>query len=667
MDCMGARSKPKMREKSRRSLLIVGLLPCLLGMGTASGYAQVSKPYVEEALAEHSRDVPSREYQLQEFLLKRIPQLPIPTTPALWTAEEARVRKHVLDDVAYHGWPREWIDAAPKFEEMGIIETSHEYRIHKLRFEVVPGFHSTALLYEPVRITGRVPAILNLLGHEPDGIGVEYEQKRCINFAKRGIIALDLEFIGFGELANPENAHDFASLLNLVGSNALGIFYLSMRRGLDYLSGLQEVDTTRIGVTGLSGGGWQTVMLSALDSRVAVAVEVAGIGSRESNLTHPVDTDEIEEDAPDLMQDEDYPELLALRAPRPTMEIHNGTDSCCFRAPLVKPYIYDQVKPFFQLYGASDNLAWRENLYPGTHNYQLDNRNQAYRFFSAHFQLSLLDGEIYSDDEIRTPQELSVGVPDDNLTFVTLARKLAQQIHHEPAPTDSKARQAWATAEREKLESVVRYQPVSMVRALLVDNDRTFDFRTLSYRSDFSNDLSANGILFREEAAPENAPATIVLDDKGYKAATNIVAQRVDRGKQVLALDLLFNGDQLPNRVSWELLTDSSGARPLGLEAAQLVAIARWLHSTTGQPVEVETDGIRNQVIALTAAAIAPEDFSAVVNRNGMKSLSHLIDTPVPFRSAPELFCLDLYRYFDIDTLAALAAPGKIVALNSLR
>jgi dienelactone hydrolase len=667
MDSAGTRSKPTMREKCRRSLLIAGLLPCLLGMGTVSGLAQVSKPYLEEALAQPSRDVPSRQYQLQEFLLKRIPQLPIPTTPALWSAEEERVRKHVLDDVAYHGWPREWIDAAPKFEEMGIIETSHGYRIHKLRFEVVPGFHSTALLYEPTRIAGRVPAILNLLGHEPDGIGVEYEQKRCINFAKRGIVALDLEFIGFGELANSENAHDFASQLNLVGSNALGIFYLSMRRGLDYLSGLQQVDTARIGVTGLSGGGWQTVMLSALDPRVAVEVEVAGIGSRESNLTHPVDTDEIEEDAPDLMQGEDYPELLALRAPRPTMEIHNGTDSCCFRSPLVKPYIYDQVKPFFQLYGASDNLAWSENLYPGTHNYQLDNRNQAYRFFSAHFKLPLLDGEIYSDDEIRTPQELSVGVPADNLTFVTLARKLAQQIHHEPAPTDSKARQAWAKAEREKLESVIRYAPVSMVRALRVDNDRTFDFRTLSYRFDFSNELSANGILFREEAAPENAPATIVLDDKGHKAATDIVAQHVDRGEQVLALDLFFDGDLLPDRGSWELLTDSSGARPLGLEAAQLVAIASWLHSTTGQPVQVETDGIRNQVIALTAAAIAPGDFSAVVNRNGMKSLSYLIDTPVPFRSAPDLFCLDFYLYFDIDALASLAAPGKIVALNSLR
>jgi dienelactone hydrolase len=663
----GTRKGLNMHKSRWRWLRAFVFLPCIFGMVVTSGHAQVSKPYVEESLAQPSRDVPWREYQLQEFLLKRIPPLPAATTPAAWSAEEERVRQHVLNDIAYHGWPREWVDAAPQFEEVGIIETSHGYRIHKLRFEVVPGFYSTALLYEPAKITGRVPAILNLLGHEPDGIGVEYEQKRCINFAKRGIIALDVEFIGFGELTNPENAHDFASQLNLVGSNALGIFYLSMRRGLDYLNGLPQVDTTRIGVTGLSGGGWQTVMLSALDPRVAVAVEVAGIGSRESNTTHPVDTDEIEEDAPDLMQGEDYPELLALRAPRPTMVIHNATDSCCFRAPMVKPYLYDQVKPFFQLYGMPDNLAWREDLYPGTHNYQLDNRNQAYRFFSAHFKLPILDGEIHSDDEIRTPQELAIGVPADNLTFVTLARKLAQQIHHEAAPADGEARQTWAKAEREKLESVVRYAPVSTVRALRVDNGRAFDFRTLTYRFDFSNELSANGILFREEAAPENAPAVIVLDDKGYKAATDMVAPHVDRGEQVLALDLFFNGDQLPDRGAWELLTDSSGARPLGLEAAQLVAIASWLRFTTGQPVQVETDGIRNQVIALTAAAIAPEDFSAVVNRSGMKSLGYLIDTPVPFRSAPELFCLDLYRYFDIDMLAALAAPGKIVALNSLR
>jgi len=632
-----------------------------------SAHTQISKPYAEGFLAQPSRDVAWKESQIQQYLLKRIPPLPTPATSAGWSAEEERVRKHILNDIVYHGWPREWVDAAPTFEEVGIIESNRGYRIRKLRFEVVPGFSSTALLYEPSKITSRVPAILNLLGHEPEGIDVEYEQKRCINFAKRGIIALDLEFLGFGELTNPENAHDFASQLNLVGSNALGIFYLSMRRGLDYLNNLREVDTTRIGVTGLSGGGWQTVILSAFDPRVAVEVEVAGIGSRESNLTHPVDTDEIEEDAPDLMEGQDYPELIALRAPRPTMVIHNGLDSCCFRAALVKPYIFENVKTFFKLYDAAGELAWGENLDPGTHNYQLENRERAYRFFSAHFKLPALDGEIFSDDEIRTSQDLAIGVPADNLTFVTLARKLAQQIQREPVPEDNSVRQVWAKAQREKLESVVRYEPVSMFRSLPLDNGKGFDFRTLSYRFDFSNELSANGIFFRESSAPENAPATIVLNDKGYKAAGDVVAQHVDRGEQVLALDLFFNDDQFPNRVSWELLTDSSGARPLGLEAAQLVAVANWLRTSTGHPVQVETDGIRNQLIALAAAAIAPDEFSAVVSRNAMKSLAYLIDKPVPFRSAPELYCLDLYRYFDIDTLEALAAPGKISTVDTLR
>ena len=143
---------------------------------------------------------------------------------------------------------------------------------------------STALLYEPEKIAGRAPAILNVIGHEPEGIAVEYEQKRCINFAKRGIIALNLGWMGFGELSQPENAHDYSAHLSLVGSNALGFFYLAMRRGLDYLAALPEVDSTRLGVTGLSGGGWQTVLLSALDERVAVSVEVAGVGSRESTL-----------------------------------------------------------------------------------------------------------------------------------------------------------------------------------------------------------------------------------------------------------------------------------------------------------------------------------------------------------------------------------------------
>jgi hypothetical protein len=138
----------------------------------------------------------------------------------------------------------------------------------------------------------------------------------------------------------------------------------------------------------------------------------------------------------------------------------------------------------------------------------------------------------------------------------------------------------------------------------------------------------------------------------------------------VLALDLLFNGPEAagyPDTVDWAMLADSTGARPLGLEVAQLIATTNWVRSTSGVPrVQVETNGIRSEVIALGAAAVAPDLFSGITSRNGMRSLSFLLDTPVPIRSAPELFCLDLYKEFDLDLLQTLAAPVK-VTLETLR
>ena len=61
---------------------------------------------------------------------------------------------------------------------------------------------------------------------------------------------------------------------------------------------------------------------------------------------------------------------------------------------LVKPYVYDAVKPFFKVYGKEDVFSWHENTDPSTHNYQLDNRLQAYRFFSKHFGLPAIEQEL---------------------------------------------------------------------------------------------------------------------------------------------------------------------------------------------------------------------------------------------------------------------------------
>ena len=622
--------------------------------------AQTTTHSVESVLEEHIQPSTVTAFQLQSYLAKRIPRLSPPGNSDKWSSEEARIRSHVLEDVAFHGWPREWIDAAPRFQQIDVIESDEGYRLRKFRYEIVPGFDSTAVMYEPQRVSGKAPAILNVIGHEVAGNAAEYEQKRCINFAKRGILALSLSWAGFGELAQPENGHDYAAHLDLVGTNALGFFYLSMRRGLDYLASLPQVDSRRLGVTGLSGGGWQTTLLGALDERVAVTVEVAGIGALESNLIRPLDTDEIEENATDLTQNEDYPFFVAIRAPRPTLLIHNAEDDCCFRAALVKPYIYDQVRSFFRLFGKEDDLAWHENRDPGTHNYQLDNREQAYAFFTKHFGLPITPDEIPSDDEIRPAEQLAVGLPQQNLTIVGLARKLASQITQTAMPTKSE-QDSWIKSRRERLKGVVRYTPVSVENAWRTNNSKHLGLETLCYRFDFSNGLSATGIWLKAISAPSNAPITVVLADEGYKSTAEVVSEHVNRGEQVLALDLLFNGATAPeNPADWEMLVATTGDRPLGLEAAQLLAIADWFRSNDSHSINVVTDGIRNQVIALVSVALEPAAFGRIESRHWMGSLDYLLKNAVPFRSAPELFCLDLHRYFDLDQLALMAGPTDV-------
>jgi hypothetical protein len=159
-----------------------------------------------------------------------------------------------------------------------------------------------------------------------------------------------------------------------------------------------------------------------------------------------------------------------------------------------------------------------------------------------------------------------------------------------------------------------------------------------------------------------------VLNDKGYKAAGQDVFDRLSSGHEVFALDLLFNGatmPEVPDSSDWELLVDGSGDRSLGLEVAQLLAFTEWVRSSTGSShVQVVTDGIRNQTIALIAAAIEPDTFSNMENHNAMRSLAYLLDKPVPLRSAPELFCLDLYKDFDIDSIRALALSVKITQVS---
>ncbi|MEN6604984.1 MAG: hypothetical protein ABFD86_21445 [Bryobacteraceae bacterium] len=630
----------------------------------ASGLAQTEagsvRPMLEQALL--TPDVVS--FQIRNYLIQKVPALPKPASAAAWTAQSKAMREKFLREVVFHGWPAEWVNAPLKVEDLGLMPSGPGYRMRKLRYEIVPGFYSVGILYEPENMTGKVPVILNVNGHVgPPGKSVEYKQKRCIHQARHGILNLNLEWISFGELAHKENQHWFGAHLDLAGVNDMGLFYLAMRKGLDYLYQHPNADRTRVGVTGLSGGGWQTIVLSSLDERVTLAIPVAGYSAITYRLERIREVGDVEQNGPD-MQLYDYSHLTAMRAPRPTLLIYNAEDNCCFRGPLVKPDIYDAVVPFFKLYGKAANFAWHMNTDPSDHNYQLDNRLAAYRFIGKHFGIAGMESEEQLGPEIKSYDELIVGIPKDNLTILGLARKLALRISRPAIPPAGAARDAWSVKERARLGRVLRYKPVSMARPWKLANTHNKGLETLSYRLDFSNGLSATAVWFRALDAQDPAPATIVFDANGKKAAGAVVSDRVNRGEQVLAVDPIFYGDAGTGNLRPTLFTQlisALGDRPLGLEAAQLIETARWFGKQSGtKNLRLEVNGFRAQVAATIAAALAPELFSDVVNRNGQASLAHIYDAPVEYGQAPDLFCLDLYNDFDLDRLAGLASPARI-------
>ncbi len=351
-------------------------------------------------------------------------------------------------------------------------------------------------------------------------------------------------------------------------------------------------------------------------------------------------------------------------APRPILLTYNGEDDCCFRASLVKPRVFDAIQPFFGLYGHADNLYWHENREPGDHNYQLDNRLADYSFFTKQFGLPPISDEAGIPSELRSYEELVTPLPEDNLTILGLAREMARELKRSSVPATATERAAWATSERDKLKDIVRYQPVEMQEAWGTAMTKSRGVQSISYLFQLNNGLSASGIWLRSiSQSSDTAPVTIVLHDEGRSAAADIVKERFSRGEQVLALDLMFTGSPWKGKDTFELaqMLGGLGERPLGLQVEQLIRIARWAEHKSGTAkVRLEVSGIRNQAAALVAAALEPDLFSEITVRDGIRSFSYLLEKPVTYAQAPELFCLDLYKEFDIDRLEALAAPVTV-------
>ena len=152
------------------------------------------------------------------------------------------------------------------------------YKLTKVLIQSMPGWYLPVHLYEPSSYHGQLPALEVLGGHYSEGKALRENQIMCANLAAQGFIVATFDPIGQGERfegndlsqCNPVLEHMRAALpLNLLGENLTSLFVWEGMRVLDYICSLHMVDKEKIGVTGQSGGGVQTIFLGALDERIS--------------------------------------------------------------------------------------------------------------------------------------------------------------------------------------------------------------------------------------------------------------------------------------------------------------------------------------------------------------------------------------------------------------
>lgn len=398
----------------------------ILQMLSPSVHAQAPRVFPEGTIPDDARLQPLKD--LNGFF-----PFHVPDNLEQWEQRADSLRKRVL--VANGLWPM-----PAKTPLNAVIHgktTRPGITIEKVYFESMPGFYVTGLLFRPENPgSEKLPAVLCPHGHGgrlmdsgPKGIkkylvtGAErFEESgrmpkiaRCVQLARMGCVTFLYDMIGYADnLQLSYNlAHRFSKQRpEFEGKQSWGLFSAQAElrlqsifglqtwnsvRALDFLASLPDVDSSRMAVTGGSGGGTQTIMLCAIDSR-PIAAFPNGMVSSSMQGGCPC------ENASLLRIGTGNVELAALFAPKP-QGMTSANDWT--KEMLIQGKGFPELKKLYTMYGKPDNVMCAD-LRHFPHNYNYVTRAIMYSWFNKHLKLGLPEPIVEEDYQLLTKQEHAI-------------------------------------------------------------------------------------------------------------------------------------------------------------------------------------------------------------------------------------------------------------------
>jgi dienelactone hydrolase len=356
--------------------------------------------------------------------------LEVPATREAWAKRAEELRRQVQVSMGLFPEP----ERTPLNARIWGRAERPDFTVDKVAFESVPGHFVTGLLFRPKGKAGKVPAVLSPHGHEgrlwdygEKGVrkmiteGAERFEKsgrfpqlaRCATLARMGCVVFIHDMLGYAdsvqiptsiahrfskqrpEMDRPDRWGFFSPQAELRLQSILGLQAWNCLRALDFLGSLPEVDASRIGVTGSSGGGTQTIITCALDPRPVVAFPQGMVStSMQGGCTC--------ENACYLRIGTGNVELAALFAPKP-----QGMSAANDWTKEMMTKGFPELEKLYAMLGAKGNVLCKNHVH-FPHNYNFVARASMYALFNRHLKLGLEEPIVEEDFEPLTPAEFTV-------------------------------------------------------------------------------------------------------------------------------------------------------------------------------------------------------------------------------------------------------------------
>jgi dienelactone hydrolase len=597
-----------------------------------------------------------------------------PATRKEWDGRRAKLREAMF--AAMGPFPDKPCPLEPR--EVGVLKRTG-YRIEKLLFQSRPDVWVTASAYVPEPVKGKLPAVLAVHGHWPWARRDPVVQARCLGLVQLGFFVLVVDAFGAGE-RHPAPAKGcyhgalLGSALWPAGQTLLGMQVYDNRRAVDYLRSRPEVDGDRLGITGASGGGNQTMYAGALDERFRAVVPVCSVGNFQAYLQAAACVCEI---LPGVLRFTEEGDVLGLVAPRALMVVNATKDAFQFSVAEATKSL-ERTRAIFKLHDAEEKL--RHAVFESPHDYNRAMREAMYGWMTRWLK-DEGKGEPIPEPkhDVETPEALSC-FPDGKrpATFLFPPTFAAREAKALLAPFADKKRdhkEAWEAAAvvmRTQLRSEIfggfPKPPESIVKP--GKGEDTDGIRTIPVLLHPEPDLPLPMLLKFKSEVKGRKPACVLLDLDGKAEALKhpLAAALVNKGWLVAAPDLRATGETKPAGGAVAGASDHNSSehailigRPLlGQWVFDVLCLFDWLEKQERiNRDHLTVVGIGPAgVVALCAAGLLEDRVASVAALDAPVSVVTEEAYGLGWRMG--LLAPGLLRVGDVPHLAALAAPRRL-------